>query len=183
MTVAILSEVEGLPAEYPVTPVGTNADALEGDLFAIWQRIEAWIAHRFATRSLEVVVEGPGDWEPRLTPVTFSTIEKWTEGAWQAVILGASPLGGFVLPGIGPYRFTGTAGDDSIPPWAVQEAFRRLANYWVAEAESANSGASVIDESFHDIYSRRVERAPAWLARSMSNSGAADLLRPYRRLS
>ncbi|WP_305972519.1 MULTISPECIES: hypothetical protein [unclassified Mameliella] len=28
----------------------------------------------------------------------------------------------------------------------------------------------------------RVERAPTWKARALQNSGAADLLRPYRRV-
>jgi hypothetical protein len=68
-------------------------------------------------------------------------------------------------------------------PAAVNEAYRRLAEY-LASTDDAPAGASdysaglgsgAITESF--------SRAPTWVARALINSGAADLLRPYRRLA
>jgi len=77
------------------------------------------------------------------------------------------------------FRVTATVGSDDEPPEAVLEAFRRLAEYLADEPDrSAASSYSVnmggaIEESYN--------RNPAWVARALELSGAADLLRPYRR--
>jgi hypothetical protein len=68
-------------------------------------------------------------------------------------------------------------------PEAVKEAYRRLANY-MGEAPVGDDipGAT----NFRLILAQREiemewQRAQSWLSRAMSNSGAGDLLRPYRR--
>ena len=150
----------------------------------VWSRIESWVAWRWSSRAVVYVVEGPGNWSPRLYPFTVSTVERWEEDAantWGTVSLNASALGGHELPGVGPYRFTGTAGDGFSPaeaPEPVQEAYRRLAEY-MAAAET-HPGASRVA---HDVgpINVQVARRPDWKARAIHNSGAADLLRPYRR--
>lgn len=171
-------ESEGLPASYPASPVGLSLKALALDRAFLWQRIESWIARRWPSRSVTYIAEGPGWWAPRLYPFTASTTERWQDANWIACTLDPTPFGGLELPGEGPYRIAGTAGDDSAPPAAVTEAHRRLAEYLAGatdgEVEQAMTSASEGDYRF--------ERPATWLARSMQLSGAADLLRPYRGL-
>ncbi len=119
-----------------------------------------------------------GEWQPPLTPATITTVEIWRDDAWQEITLRPSPYGGYVLPG-GTYRFTGTVGGGTVPA-AVNEAFRRLAEYMAAKPgapgttrERVTAGSVTVDKS----------RSASWAASAMSNSGAGDLLRPYRRAS
>jgi len=168
---------EDMPAEYPEVPdnLSTAAQALDLDL--IWQRIEAYVAHRWTARNVTWIVEGRGEWCPPLTPATIATVEIWQADTWQAATVPPSPLGGYVLPGHGPYRLKGTAGSGDVPA-VVMEAFRRLAEYMAAKpgkpgARSESIGAGSISLSH--------TRSPAWMAEAIKNSGAGDLLRPYRR--
>ena len=173
------TEIE--PASWPVVS-GLSADAGAIPEAIIWRRLEAWIAWRWPARSVEWIVEGPGEWTPTLRPVSALSAELWTAGAWEAVTLEATPLGGFRLDAEGPYRIGGTAGDDTDPPESVLEAFRRLAEYSAqARAELNNAGAALAasDVSEGDF---SMTRSPNWIARAIHLSGAADLLRPYRRL-
>ena len=93
----------------------------------------------------------------------------------------ASPYGGFFLPACGPYRFVATVGDGSPAPELpaiVLEAFRRLVEYMAAPAGEAGARQSTVSiESISESYSK----SEAWTARAMQNSGAADLLRSFRR--
>lgn len=153
-------------------PVGT-------DLQAIWRRVEGYVAHRWITRAVVWTVEGEGDWTPPLVPATVEAVEVWEGGGWSATTLPEGPYG-WCLPGDGPYRITATVGGGPVPP-VVLEAVRRLALYLgdstdraAASSYSVNMGGA-IEESY--------ERNPAWIARAMDLSGAADLLRPYRRAS
>jgi hypothetical protein len=166
-----IKQTEGAPSSYPVLspPIELNDIA--------WQRVEEWIAHRFTARGVTWIVEGPGEWTPPLTPATITTIEIWTGGAWEVITPDASPLGGYWLPGCGPYRFTGTVGGGLIPA-NVWEAVKRLAAYLNAQpgkpgarSESVTAGSVSVSSS----------RSASWMAQAMQNSGAADLLRSYRR--
>lgn len=170
-----LHMVESLPAAYPSVPSGITLGEVDGDV--VWQRIEQWVAWRWSERAVVYTVEGPGDWRANLTPVTFSATEVWQDNAWTTVALDPSPLGGYVLPGAGPYRFTGTAGSDDTPPAAVLEAFKRLGEYLASDPGTAGASSAT-----HDVgpVTVSVARNPAWMARAMHNSGAGDLLRPWR---
>lgn len=175
--VEVLSRTEALPASYPPKPSGLSdaANALDADV--IWQRLESWIAYRWRARDVTWIVRGPGEWVADLTPATVTETERWTGRAWESVELEASPLGGLELPAAGPYRIAATVGGGSVPP-AGEEAYRRLAEYWAEAVERHGAGRLEIDlgglrESF--------DRNPAWRARALHLSGAADLLRPYRR--
>lgn len=175
-----LQEIEGAPAAWPAAPVGLSVAAAALAPAMIWGRIEAYTSTRYTSRSVAWVVEGPGDWAPRLDPVTIATVEAWTGNAWTAVTVNPSPFGGYDFPGEGHYRISGTAGGGSAPG-LVLEAYRRLAEYYASSDDapagttdySASIGSGAISESF--------TRPATWLARAMINSGAADLLRPYRR--
>jgi len=167
---ATIKQTEAIPANYPTT--GNDA---------IWQRIEAYIAHRFTERAVTWIVEGCGEWEPPLKPATLSTSEIWNGAAWEAIEAPDAPLGGYWLSGEGPYRFTATVGDGDVPE-AVMEAFNRLQSHLseLADADmpegvsSYTVGIGEVREGFH--------RDANAIAQAIQNSGAADLLRPYRKV-
>jgi hypothetical protein len=179
MTATTIKQTESAPAAYPDAPSGlsTAAAALDADM--LWQRIEAYTAWRWTSRAVVWTVEGCGDWHPPLTPATIATVEIWSGDAWSRVTLSPSPLGGYCLTG-GMYRFTGTVGeaDADVPPAAL-EAFRRLAEYMAADAGTAGAASQTVN--IPDVETREITRAPSWMARAIANSGAGDLLRPYRR--
>lgn len=170
----IISQVEAEPAAYPAPLSGLVTAA--SDL--AWQRIESYIAWRFTEREVTWIVEGPGEFVPPLRVSVISTTERWC-GAWQPVTdLELSPLGGYCLPGCGPYRFVATVGGGGDPPAGVQEAVRRLAEYNAAvkvkpgiRSESVQAGTVSLSTT----------RSPTAAAEALQNSGAADLLRNYRR--
>jgi len=178
--VATILQTEGAPASYPAAPAGLSAAAAALSTSMLWQRIEAYIAWRYTSRTITWVVEGPGDWQPPLKPATISTIQIWTGEAWQTETLLTCPLGGYQLPDFGPFKFVGTVGGGAVPA-AVNEAVRRIAEYMAAEVNPGHSGARVVSESMPDVFTGSVERSPAWMAQALVNSGAADLLRTFRR--
>ncbi|SKA28483.1 hypothetical protein [Consotaella salsifontis] len=172
-----LRQTEAAPSAYPTLSVALSAAAAALDADMIWQRLETYTAHRWSERAVEWIVEGPGGWQPPLKPATIATMEVWRGEAWETVTLSSSPFGGFCLSGCGPYRFTGTVGGGDVPA-AVAEAFRRLAEYMAAKpgkagATSESTSAGSISLTHH--------RSASWLAEAINNSGAGDLLRPYRR--
>jgi hypothetical protein len=172
-------------ATYPAPPSGLSAKAAALDAAVIWQRIEAYIAQRFTARAVVWTVEGPGEWEPPLAPATIEAVEVWAGEEWSEVFPAPSPLGGYTLASEGPYRVTATVGGGDVPA-AVTEAFRRLAEYSSEVGEQGllkgRAGASSNDAELGSI-KQSFQRSPNWIARAMINSGAADLLRPYRRAS
>jgi hypothetical protein len=172
-----IQQTEGAPAAYPDAPdnLSTAAAALDPEM--IWQRLEAYISHRWTARNVSWVVEGCGEWHPPLTPATIATVDVWRSEAWETVTLSPSPLGGYFLPGDGPYRFTGSVGAGE-PPAAVLEAFRRLAEYMAGKPGKPGAKSERISSG---SISLSTTRSPAWMAEAMANSGAGDLLRPYRR--
>lgn len=176
--VDILKQEESAPASYPaVTGLSDAALALDPD--AIWQRIESYIAHRFAAREVVWTIEGVEDDALRfpLTPVASMTAEKWEAGAWVSVTLSEGPMG-YVLPSDGSFRIAAQVGAGPVPA-AVTAAFQRLAEYSADTEERA--GATDYSVNLGGAIQENFSRYPSWLARAMQYSGAADLLRPYRR--
>lgn len=100
---------EEMPEEYPDVPSGLSAAAQALGLDLVWQRIENYVACRWTARDVTWIVEGSGEWVPPLKPATVATVEIWQSDTWQAVTLSPSALGGYELPGHGPYRFKGAA--------------------------------------------------------------------------
>ncbi|MFZ5693301.1 MAG: hypothetical protein ACOY5F_18875 [Pseudomonadota bacterium] len=175
-----IKQTESAPSSYPVIDGLSEAAAPFADV--AWQRIESYSAFRSTVRDVVWIVEGCGEWSPRLMPATIATVEVWSRaGVWEACELPASPLGGYWLAASGPYRFTGSAGSTPSPdviPAAIKEAVRRLCEYMAARAgkqgatrESVTAGSVNVSTS----------RSASWMAEALQNSGAADLLRPYRR--
>lgn len=172
--VTTIRQAESTPSAYPVLDPAVGAD--------VWQRIESYIAHRYSERAIEWIVEGPGEWHPPLAPATINTVEVWSCRAneWENITPDASPLGGYWLPATGPFRFSGTVGvDDADVPASVSTAAHRLSDYMAAKpstpgATSETTRAGSVETS--------KSRDASWMAQAMQNSGAADLLRTYRRV-
>ena len=162
------SQHEAIPAAYPT-----------GDDDALWQRIEAHCAQRWTERSVVWIADGPGAWRPPLSPVSITSTEVWSGGEYEPVTLEPSPLGGLYLPRYGPYSITATVGADNPAPAAVLEAFARLKAYCDAD-HGGLPGVSSYSVNTGQI-SEQFRRNPAFIARALEMSGAADLLRPYRR--
>ncbi|WP_375229898.1 hypothetical protein [Roseobacter sp. S98] len=183
--VDLLQEDEATPASYPTVPSGLSEKAAGLDAGAIWARIESYTAHRFTERQVIWIIEGfeGQGWKPPLKPILSHTAEKWEDGAWMVDNLRDGPLGLF-LTSCGHFRITAQVGGGDLPA-PVSEAYRRLAEYSVEiakdgmmsghashHAHSVNIGGE-IQESY--------DRSRMWAARALELSGAADLLRPYRR--
>jgi hypothetical protein len=172
-----LSQREEAPESYP-----TTSPAITGNDVA-WQRIESYIAYRFTPRTVVWVVEGPDEWSPPLAPAAITKIEIWADGGWTDITANApdaSPLG-YCLDGW-RYRFTAVVGGGSPAPTVpaiVWEAVKRLAAYLSAKAGTPGARSESISAGSIDISRTRSE---SWMARAMANSGAADLLRNYRRV-
>ena len=176
---------EAPPSAYPDAPSGLSegAEALEAEM--IWSRIEAYTAHRFTDREVVWTIEGreDDDWTPSLAPVTSVTAEKWESGAWVSTTLPDGPLG-YCVPSDGIFRVRAQVGAGPTPA-AITEAFRRLAEYsaeigdrgLLKDAPGATSYSSNLGGEIQESFSRHA----AWAARAIQNSGAGDLLRPYRR--
>lgn len=177
---ATIHIAEAVPAEYPDPPDGLSTAATALDPAMVWQRLEAYTAWRFSPRGVEWIAEGCGEWRPTLKPATIATVEVWRGEAWEATTLGTSPLGGYLLPGVGPYRFTGTAGeDDADVPAAVMEAFGRLAEYLAVKPGKPGVRSESVQAG---TVSLSTTRSPTATAEAMQNSGAADMLRGFRRV-
>lgn len=175
----ILKQIEDIPASYPAVPSGLSdaADALDHD--ALWQRIEGHVAHRWTAREVRwtICADESDEFVPPLAPLVSHTAERWEDGAYTAVTLSDGPVG-LSLPRAGVYRISAQVGAGPVPA-AVSEAFRRLAEYSAETDERpgatryAGQLSGTIQESF--------DRHPTWQARALQYSGAADLLRKYRR--
>ncbi len=171
----LLEQIEGDPAAYPTT----SPNVVMGII--AWQRVESYIAYRYTSRTVTWIVEGPGEWNPPLNPATISTVEIWNGTGWDDCTPDASPLGGYVLTGCGPYKFSGTVGGGSPAPTVpaiVWEAVKRLAAYLAAKPGTPGASSESLSAGSISIGSRRSE---SWMAMALQNSGAADLLRRYRR--
>jgi hypothetical protein len=168
MTAETLQETEGEPASYPALPgTFTVTPAV------VWKRLEGWIAHRWAERTVEWVVAGPGTWKPRLKPASIDSSEAWDGDTWESVTLKPGPLG-YELDER-TYKITATVGSTDSPPDVVIEATKRLAEFLdEAGADPAKGASSVTDGDYS------FTRPSGWAARAIHLSGAGDLLRAYR---
>ena len=176
MLATTVSQREADPTAWPGAPGGMSDAAVGLDWDMIWQRLEGWVAYRWTPRDVTWIVEGPGHWTAPLAPATVSAGYRWTGEAWATFTLPAGPFGHDLPAGI--YKIEASVGGGDVPD-AVNEAFRRLAEY-MADAIATPAGARSYAAETGQL-SERVTRDPAWMAKALHQSGAADLLRPYRR--
>ena len=177
MTIDLIKQFEARPAAYPAAPSGLSTAAAALNSEAIWTRLEAYTAHRFTPR--EVVwtfsANGGDQFHPRLAPVVSREAHFWGD-QWESLVLLDGPLG-IVLPFCGTYRITAQVGKAPVRA-PFDEAYRRLAEYLADDPGTA--GASSTSVAIGPIQ-ETLDRNPAWVAKAMQLSGAADLLRNYRR--
>jgi hypothetical protein len=178
MAATTLQQRESAPDAYPSAPAGYASGFADPDF--VWQRIESWVTTRWSPRTVVWIVEGPGEWLPPLQPATIETVERWVGEDYQAVVAKASPLGGLCLPELAHYRITATVGAGPTPA-IVNQAFIRAAQYLAAEQPAAVPGARSYSVNIGPI-TESWSRNPAAIARMLEYSGAADLLRSYRRV-
>lgn len=203
----LMREVEGVPESWPVIPeadlipiTDITGQPVNSDLAWVWQRIEAYSRERWTPREVVWLVQGCGQWEPPLAPVRLMQIESWS-GEWQASAAKASPWGHIGLSG-DAHRITARVGENNPAPPVVTKAAARLANYlaqqidgadpdlwatkmrWIVtppdEAITVGEGTASITRGHKTEES--YERAADYIAKALQYSGAADLLRPYRRM-
>lgn len=183
MATETISEVEAAPAAYPAVPSGLSDAAAGIDPAMLWQRIEAYTAHRFAVREVTWIIEGEGHWSFPLTPATIVSAAHWSGDQWEPVTLIAGPYG-FDLSGEGPTRIIASVGGGSVSE-SVNEAYRRLAEYLAPDSSqdilTSRPSASSHSAKLMDHLNVSFDRAPTWIARALQLSGAADMLRKYRR--
>lgn len=92
-----VKQTEGVPEAYPDAGVTLSTAAAALSEAMLWQRLEAYTAYRWSERDVEWIVDGPGGWEPPLSPAEIATVEVWQGGTWQSATIAASPLGGYCL--------------------------------------------------------------------------------------
>ncbi|WP_375160352.1 hypothetical protein [Bradyrhizobium sp. RDT46] len=165
-----LKQLEAVPETYP------TLDPAVPD--AVWARLESYIAWRFTPRAVTWVAEGPGAWCAPLAPAAISTVEIWNGATWEAVTLDAAPLASLRLPSAGPFKITAVVGSDMNVPAIVAQAAQRLAGYMSAKPGTPGATTDRIQAGTVEI---ERSRSASWMASALQNSGAADLLRNYRR--
>jgi len=183
MNAATVMQTEDAPASWPGAPAGLSDKAAAIEPAVLWQRLESWIAHRFAARDVTWIVEGPGAWSAPLAPATVTDAQQWGGTAWVDYPLLAGPFG-YHLPA-GQFKIVATVGGGDVPA-AVAEAYRRLAEYSAEIGDPFNTmqdapGASSYSSDIGGELQESFTRPSTWAARALHYSGAADLLRPYRR--
>lgn len=171
----VFSVTETVPDNYrAVDGLSSAASALDQD--ALWQRIEAYVAHRWPVRDVDFEALGPGLFISPIAETVIEGIKIWDGSGWVDYTPRPAPRGVFLSDGV--FQITGKAGSATPPP-SVYEAFRRYAEYLAAE-DVGTPGASSYSINIGQT-SESFSRHPAHIARALVNSGAADLLRPYRR--
>jgi hypothetical protein len=161
-----------------------NINGAPGDMVRVaWSRIEPYTAWRFSPRVVSWLVEGCGAWKPDLAPAVVTEIAIWDIAANAMVTstINASPYGGYTLPAVGPYTITANVGSmvGRTVPLDVAEAVRRLTWYLASNPGTPGVRSERISAGSIDIQRTRSE---SWMAAALQNSGAADLLRNYRRV-
>ena len=172
---------EGEPDNRPIiSGLSTAAAAL--DQSALWKRIELHTVHRYGVRNVLFTVSGAGEFIAPIGPVALvNSVSRWVDGAWSSTTLDPTPLGLECLE----YTYLvdcdiGALYTDDVPADVVL-AFQRLAEY-LAEESTAPAGARSYEVSIGGAIDEKIDRNPNYVARALLNSGAADLLRSYRRL-
>ena len=173
----LYTQIESVPATYPVPPPGLSSAASDLDHQAIWERIEGYVSYRWSERQVVWIFRGPGWFIPPLKPAVVDTAEVWTPNGWETATLIEAPVG--YAAEEETYRITATVGSTEDPPSAVLEAYRRYAEYLADQAVEMGRVATSANRSIGDL-SQSGERPATWHARALQYSGAADLLRRFR---
>lgn len=161
---------------YPTTPTGLSTAAAAIAPAVIWDRLYSYIGHRWGTNLVSWRLQGCGEFIPRLTPYTVEDVFYWSNSGWVLTPLQAGPVG-IELPAFNIWKIDATTGGGVMAvPAAVARAYVLLAEYMASTSKNPAGVASLTSGQL----SMRFSRDHA--ARALQQSGAADLLRPYRNL-
>ena len=179
----VTGQTEGRPAAYPaVTGLSEAAAALDAEF--LWRRIESYVAHRWSPRSVTWMMDVSTGFGWPLYPVSTVTVYALSddEETWEEVVQPATRRA-LETGGARFVRVEATVGHAlSVPlPGDVAEAFRRLAEYEAGPDEINMPGVSRYAIDIGGAIQHTISRREDHRARALINSGAADLLRPYRR--
>lgn len=170
--IEVIAQFELEPASWPAI-TGITGDPLK----VAWQRVESHIARRFAERTVTWLLESAGgEWAPPLQPVQSLTAKRWDGSGYDTVTLASAPGGYRVLAG--RYEITAQVGDGPVPA-AVAEAVKRLAEYYATHS-GLPAGLRTYSAQAGQLSERPSGDANA-AGKALQYSGAADLLRRYRR--
>lgn len=165
----IESETE-ISVTYPDKPSGLSDDAAAIDEAVIWDRLEAFTNFRWSETVVEFVVNPDHEiqWKPPYVPFVVDLVDGEAATPDQ--------FGAVTIRNRSKVRCTIGGADVSE---TVKTAYRRLAEYF-AVRDDMPAGAQRYAVSIGDI-SETISKRSDHLARAMQNSGAADLLRKYRK--
>lgn len=170
MTSQYIETETELSVTYPPAPDGLSDDAAAIEPAVIWDRLETWCNFRWSEAETEFTVNPPHavQWVPPFGPFVVDLVngEAATTDQFGAVTIRDRS------------KLRCTIGG-ATPSETVLAAYRRLAEYFAA-TDTAPAGVQRYAVNIGDIsetYSRRSDH----LARAMQNSGAADLLRKFRK--
>lgn len=181
--------------EHPPTAGWINADdpRIKIPASTIWKRLEHWCDYpRWGVRNAIVYLRAgicdPNGFVPPLGPVvSVNGVDRFVEGVgggWSPIPIRRGPFDGILdLAHFDSYRLDLTVGHEAADD-CVNEAFWRLHDFLAADRESGRpagvSRYSVnLGGELSESYSLPIER----VARAITLSGAADLLRSYKRVN
>jgi len=173
----LLKWSEDTPATAPAVPTGLSPAAAALDPLAVWSRLELWSGHRWEVRDFEAVIEGPGEWSAPVAPVTYAAADVWAVDTWAVSELRPGPLG--LVFACGTFRISGTVGDGQPADPDALEAYRRYAEF-LAET-GKRPGYQSWNFSLDGAMSISWRRERNAMAKGIYGSGAADMLRKYRK--
>lgn len=170
MTSQYIEAETEISVTYPAAPSGLSDDAAAIEPAVIWDRLEAFCNYRWSETVVEFTVNPPCamQWQPPYVPFVVDLVngEAATPDDFGAVALSSRS------------KVRCTIGGET-PSETMLTAYRRLAEYFAA-TDDTPGGVSRYSFSVGDVsenWSRRADH----MARAIHNSGAADLLRKYRK--
>lgn len=191
------------PSAYPEVPRSALLmDDATGIPDWIWERIEAYCNWRWTPREAQIEIDGSGWISLPVRPLRVTKLEyfdemvsyrssetSWTEFTPASA---ARQRGGKIYSPFSHCRITGIVGENNPAPPAVIQAAVRLHAYLGHTPESfpmwatgrTHTAENTTESEGSSSTSNRNEsfqRPANYIAKAMQNSGAADLLRPYRR--
>jgi len=179
---------EEIPDSYPEVPLTALAAPDFGPPAAwVWARIEAYCSWRWTPRVARLEVYNHSGWiRMPVRPFRVTKLEICNSSGqfweWTELDISCAPQRGWNIyaPGLNTC-IRGIAGENNPAPGAVIHAAVRLHTYLAHQPESFPLWATSKSHAQGDS-NDGFQRPANYIAKAMQHSGAADLLRTYRRL-
>jgi hypothetical protein len=166
----IESETE-ISVTYPPAPDGLSDDAAAIDAAVIWDRLEAFTNFRWSETVVEIVVNPDHEiqWKPPYAPFVVDLVngEPANPDQFGAVTIRNRAIVRATIGG-------------AVPSETVKTAYRRLSEYFAVRGR-VPAGAQRYSVNIGGDISESISQRSDHMARAMHNSGAADLLRKFKK--